>query len=338
MTDAQTRVEELERFLSAQTGCPVHIENARPLAGGASMESWALDADVAGERLALVLRRDMGSNMYEGALTRAQEFALLRAAHAHGVLAPRPRWLSEGPGRAFFLMDRLPGESVGRRVVRAKELASARAKLAAQMGTQLAKIHAVPLDDSLPSLARPAPGETAAQAGLAVLRKAIDTLGPRPVWEYCHRWLARNAPAPSGPLTLVHGDFRIGNLLVAPDAGLTGVLDWEFAHVGDPLEDLSWPLVRDWRFENDALPVGGVGALDDYLGAYRAAGGRAVDARALAWWELLGNLRWAVFCHAQAQRHLSGQDRSVELASLGRKAYEVEWELLDRIGREEEQR
>lgn len=128
----------------------------------------------------------------------------------------------------------------------------------------------------------------------------------------------------------MHGDFRIGNLLVDP-SGLAGVLDWEFAHLGDRHEDLGWITVRDWRFEQDSRPVGGVGSLDDYLAGYASSGGAPVDRDALVWWELLGNLRWAVTCHSQAQRHLGGADRSVELLSLGRKAAEMEWELIDRI-------
>jgi aminoglycoside phosphotransferase (APT) family kinase protein len=200
------------------------------------------------------------------------------------------------------------------------------------MGEQLARIHALPIDD-VPDLPRPGPGSTGAAMALAMIRDAMDSLArDNPLWEFAHRWLTLRVPAPSGPPTVLHGDFRIGNLLVTPE-GLSGVLDWEFAHVGDPLDDLAWPLVRDWRFENDALVVGGVGNLDDYLAAYQRAGGRSVDRDALGWWEIVGNLRWAVFCHSQAERHLSGRDRSVEFASLGRKAAEVEWEVLNLIRR-----
>jgi aminoglycoside phosphotransferase (APT) family kinase protein len=203
------------------------------------------------------------------------------------------------------------------------------------MGEQLARIHAIPLTDELAFLARPAPGKTAAMMALESVRDAMTTAArDNPTWEYGLRWLSQRAPEPSGPMTVVHGDFRIGNLLVTPQ-GLSGVLDWEFAHAGDPLEDLAWPLVRDWRFENDSLEVGGVGRLDDFLAAYERAGGRTIARPALKWWEILGNLRWAVFCHAQADRHLGGRDRSVELASLGRKASEMEWELIDQIHRED---
>ena len=323
--------DELVAAVSAAAGLPVTLTAARRLAGGASMESWAIDLRVGDAAEALVLRRDMGANMSASALDRATEFALLRAACAAGVRAPRPRYLSApGAARAWFLMDRLPGESVGRKVVRAPDLAAAREGLARQLGEALAVVHRVPLD-GLPALPRPAAGRSPAEEALRQARDVVATLGLRnPVWTYALRWLARRVPPWDGALGLVHGDYRIGNLLV-DRGGLAGVLDWEFAHLGDRHEDLAWVTVRDWRFEQDARVVGGVGSLDEYLAGYAAAGGRPVDGAALGWWELIGNLRWAVMCHAQADRHLRGADRSVELLSLGRKAAEMEWELVDRI-------
>ncbi len=120
--------------------------------------------------------------------------------------------------------------------------------------------------------------------------------------------------------------------MVGPD-GLRGVFDWEFAHVGDPAEDLAWPCVRSWRFGHDAQRLGGVGSFEEFHEAYERAGGRKVERRAVEYWEVMGNLRWAVGCVAQAHRHLSGQAPSVELASLGRRAAEMELELLDLIAR-----
>ncbi|MFO0628226.1 MAG: phosphotransferase family protein [Polyangiales bacterium] len=296
------------------------------------METWSLDLRV-GERAdeALVLRRDMGANMYLEALSRAQEFDVLQAAVAQGVRAPRPRWRhTPAGGRHWFLMDRHEGESVGRRVVKLPALAAARQGLAAEMGAQLARIHRIPTAGIASVL--PGPGAlTPAAHALAQTRAAIATLPVRdPAWTYALRWLAARAPAPPAALTVVHGDFRVGNLLVAPD-GLRAVLDWEFAHLGDPHEDLAWPMVRDWRFEHDALRVGGVGTPEALYQGYRDAGGAPVETSAVAWWEVCGNLRWSVICHTQAARHLSGTDPSVELASLGRKSAEITWEMLDRM-------
>lgn len=330
--DHATLIARLSAFLTTATGETAEVVAARPIAGGASMETWAIDATIGAVPQALVLRMDQASNMNPDALSRVDEFALLRAAYAAGVLVPRPRWC--GPdgaivGRGFFLMDRVAGESIGPRVVRRPELAAARAQLAGQMAEQLAHIHAID-PAPLAFLSRPAPGHSPAQHVIERVRALLMAIGfASPALEFGLRWLEQRAPACPQP-TLVHGDFRVGNLLVGP-AGLAAVIDWEFAHIGDPHEDLAWACVRDWRFGNDAQRVGGVGALDPYIAAYQAAAGRPVDRAALRYWEILGNLRWAVACHSQAQRHLSGADPSVEYASLGRRAAEMELEFLTLI-------
>ncbi len=323
----------LESALRKAAGGEVSITRAVPLAGGASMETWAIDATVDGRTERLVLRRDMAVNMYAGALSRRQEFALLTAAHGAGVTVPRPRWCYDGDAdtRPFFVMDRVEGESVGRRVVKLPELEAARQGLAREMGRQLARIHGI-ARDALPTLPAPTENVSACDEALRATRAIADGLARHnPVWTYALRWLAARTPT-ARPLTLVHGDFRVGNLLVSPH-GLTAVIDWEFSHLGDPHEDLAWPTLRDWRFERDALTVGGVGTLDDLLAGYAEAGGETVDRRAIAWWEVMGNLRWSVVCHTQAERHLSGADRSVEYASLGRKSAELEWEIVHLIER-----
>ncbi len=325
---------EFETLLGEVSGQPVTVTRAWPLAGGASMETWAVDAAVNGAPERLVVRRDMAVNMYADALSRADEFHLLEVAWRAGVKAPRPRWLYEGgeTSRAFFVMDRVEGESVGRKVVKLPELADARRGLAREMGRELARIHAIALTGDLAFLPRPREGETPCGQSLRVTRAIADGLArDNPVWEYALRWLDAHRPDESAVApTLLHGDFRVGNLLVAP-SGLAAVIDWEFAHVGDRHEDLAWPTLRDWRFECDALPVGGVGTLDDFLAGYAEAGGAPVDRRAMEWYAVMGNLRWSVMCHAQAERHLSGKDRSVELASLGRKSAEIDWEIIHLI-------
>ncbi len=322
----------LAAFLAQAAGAPATISAMKPIAGGASRATWAVDAEIGGAREALVLRMDQASSMNPDALSRPQEFALLEAAHAAGVLVPRPRWLdAEGTalGRPFLLMDHVAGESIGPRVVRRPELAAARARLPTQMAAQLARIHAIdpaPLDFLPP----PPAGRSPALHAIDHTRRVIDAIDlQNPALEFGLRWLDQRAPACAQP-TLIHGDFRIGNLLVGPE-GLNAVIDWEFAHVGDPHEDLAWPCVRDWRFGNDALHVGGVGELAPYLAAYESVSGRTVDRNTLRWWEIMGNLRWAATCHVQAQRHLSGADPSVELASLGRRAAEMELEFLTLI-------
>jgi aminoglycoside phosphotransferase (APT) family kinase protein len=152
---------------------------------------------------------------------------------------------------------------------------------------------------------------------------------PHPAFELAFRWLKRNLPA-AAETTLVHGDFRMGNLIVGPE-GVRAVLDWELAHTGDPMEDLAWMCVRSWRFGNDDMPVGGVGRREDFFGAYETASGRTVNREAVHWWEVFGNVRWGVICIMQARAYLDGFSKSVELAAIGRRTAETEWEMLNLI-------
>jgi aminoglycoside phosphotransferase (APT) family kinase protein len=325
--------KQLELFLSAETNCTARVEKAWPLAGGASRETWALDVLIeggtVGGRYPLVLRLDTASTMHADALSRAEEFRLLQVAYEGGVWCPRPRWLCADTfvlGAPFFLMDRVEGEAIGTKVVRRPELAAARAVLPVQMAEQLALIHTLPWQ-GLDFLPRPAEGVSPAQQVINGLRRVLEEVQANsPGLTAALRWLERNQPA-AGPLTLLHSDFRIGNLIVNQQ-GLAAVIDWEFAHLGDPLEDVAWPLVRDWRFGNDGLRLGGIGEAEPYLAAYEAASGRPVDRQAVTYWEIMGNVKWAVTCLAQAERHLSGRDVSVELASLGRRSAEMELEAL----------
>jgi aminoglycoside phosphotransferase (APT) family kinase protein len=97
------------------------------------------------------------------------------------------------------------------------------------------------------------------------------------------------------------------------------------------MEDLGWMCVRSWRFGNDDKPVGGIGMRDELFRAYEQAGGIAVDPERVRFWEVLGNLKWAIMTIMQAKTHLDGHVHSVELASLGRRTAEMELELLNLI-------
>lgn len=337
---------DLEQVLSEASRSPVHISGLKLLAGGAAQEAWALDVDFEGGPLAghheLVLRRDMGGLPSSVLLTRDQEFKILSAVYAAGMPVPRPYYFfpagSLEGGRAAFLMQWLSGETIGRRIVQDPALAEARKHLPEQIAQALAAIHSVNIKDpTLDFLRAPTSGQTAAQAVLDDLEvdlRAIDE--PHPALELALRWLRAHDPGP-GELVLVHGDFRVGNFMIGPD-GLHGVLDWELAHVGDPHEDLGWMCVRAWRFGKDTLPAGGLSTLEAFYQAYAHASGRQVVPERAFYWEVLGNLRWALIALGQARRHLSGLESSVELASLGRVACEMELELLQLIGDDEKKK
>ncbi|HEX5616653.1 MAG TPA: phosphotransferase family protein [Acidimicrobiia bacterium] len=316
--------ELLVRALGRTFPSPVTVDALRRLSGGASRETWAFDAtDAAGVGHPLVLRRDPGSTL--GATDRATEFELLAATAGAGVPVPTTRLLlapDDGLGTGF-VMDRVEGETIPRRILRDEAFASARPRLAAQCGEILARIHAVPVA-SLPPLA-PQPASRQLDDHTALL----DVFGePHPAFELGLRWLREHLPPERPELGLVHGDFRNGNLIVGPD-GVRAVLDWELAHLGDPVEDLGWLCVKSWRFGVADRVVGGFGDLDDLLDAYARAGGDAPTRDALQFWVVLGTLKWGLICMAQAFTHLHGVVRSVELAMLGRRVAEMEWDLLE---------
>jgi len=305
---------------------PGRVGDLRRLSGGASRETWSFDLVVeGGPTLALVLRRDPGT--VAGWSERSTEYALLAAAGAAGVPVPAVRHLlrpEDGIGEGF-VMDRIDGETIPRRILRDDDFASAREHLAGQCGRIAARIHAVD-PGGLPHL----PVQDGA-AQVAFYRNALDTFGePHPAFELGLRWLDRHAPPPPATPVLVHGDLRNGNFIVGPE-GIRAVLDWELSHLGDPVEDLGWLCVRAWRFGIDERLVGGFGDLPDLLAAYTAAGGAPVAEDTLRWWVALGTLKWGIICMSQAFTHLGGAYRSVELAAIGRRVAQTEWDLLDLI-------
>ncbi len=313
----------LAAALTRHLGDTATVQDLRRLSGGASRETWSFDGAVGGASLPLVLRRDPAPSA-GGPLDRSAEAEVLSAARAAGVLAPGVRFVldaDDGLG-AGFVMDRVDGETVARRILRDDAYATARPQLAAQCGEQAARVHAVPIGD-LPPLPTLGPREQLDQ-----YRQVLDGFGePHPAFELGLRRLARDAPAVDD-VGLVHGDFRNGNLVVGPE-GLRAVLDWELAHLGDPVEDLGWLCVKSWRFGVSDRRVGGFGDVDTLLDSYQTAGGEAVEPSRLAWWEAFGTLKWGVICEIQAQTHLQGFVRSVELATLGRRIAEMEWDLLE---------
>jgi aminoglycoside phosphotransferase (APT) family kinase protein len=293
--------------------------------GGASRETWLAQ----GENGRWVLRRDPKGSV--SLVPMEEEFALISSATEGGVPVPEPLAFEPDGGRfgsPGLLMAHVDGTSVAPRILRKPEFESARAALTGQLGEALARIHAIDpagLDGVLPSAA----GDPALDQ-IAEWERQLDEIGePLPAVELGLRWLRANAPEPAEP-RLVHGDFRLGNFIVDTD-GLAAVIDWELAHIGDPAEDIGWLCIRSWRFGNDDLPVAGVGQLDDFLSGYEAAGGAPVDRERVRYWEAFGNVKWAVICARQAHDHLSGVRRSHELASLGRRVCEPEWDLLQLV-------
>ena len=294
-----------------------------PIAGGASRQTFLAEA---GDRRWVVRRDPPGAA--ESFAPLEVEFQVLGAAAAAGVAVPPVISFEPAGGRletAGFLMDHVEGVSVAPRVLRREELARAREVLPAQLGAALAGIHSIgigEIDGVAGGAADPA------LAACDLWAATVDEVGePLPAVEAGLRWLRLNPPPPPTAQALVHGDFRLGNLIVA-ERGLAAVIDWELCHWGDPAEDIGWLCVRSWRFGNDDLPVAGVGSLDELLNGYEEAGGERPSIERIRWWEAMGNAKWAAICARQAHDHLTGARPAAELASLGRRICEPEWDLL----------
>lgn len=329
-------VRRLTGFIRTE-GCfdSVAIENFRKMPGGASREIWSFECAMerGGEtsRRAMVLRRDPGAHNISS--NRRHEFMVIRAAFEERIPVPEVFWVSEDPavlGSAFFIMERIDGETLARRLLRDDAYARAREVMPAQLAEILAKIHRIdPVKHKLDFLTEP--GDNAALTEVKRYEETFRLLAlePHPAFELAFRWLLERVPK-TPRKTLVHGDYRIGNVIFGSE-GVRSILDWELAHLGDPMEDIGWMCVRAWRFGNDQKPVGGLGTREDFFHAYEKASGTAVDPEAARFWEVFGNLRWGIITISQARTHIDGFVKSIELASIGRRTAETELELLNLI-------
>jgi aminoglycoside phosphotransferase (APT) family kinase protein len=302
------------------------------LTGGASQETYRLVVEDGGVERKLALRRAAGGVWSDGGAEPGRagirtEAELMRLARAAGV--PEPEVLAvleeeDGLGDGF-VMEWLEGETLGARIVRAEALAEVRPLLARQCGEILARIHSIDpqatgLADRLQTVA---PREFVEQtwAGYKLLRT------PQPMIDFTARWLLDHLPE-SPRTALVHNDFRNGNIMVGPK-GVVAVLDWELAHLGDPMRDLGWICTNSWRFGNRDLPVGGFGHYADLFAGYEAESGIRVDPDHVKFWEVFGSFWWAIGCLGMANHFRTGPDRSVERAAIGRRSSECQVDCVN---------
>lgn len=323
-TSPEHLVPALVKVLEPALG-DVEVANLRILTGGASRATWSFDAVTASESRSLILRTGPPDEVHAGMLleARAQELAAAAGAPVPDVLVADES--TAALGTPFLIVGFIAGETIPRRILRALD-ADARTRVLGQCAAALAAIHRADVADA---------DDIPAQDQVTTWREWLDEMGDTTAtFEWAFRWLDRNRPAPTDRV-LVHGDFRMGNLIISTDeaggapANLAAVLDWELTHTGEAAEDLAWFCIRAWRFGAPRdLGAGGLGGIDDFLVAYEAAGGAPVDRTAFRWWLVLATLRWGAICRYQAHRHLSGQSRSVELAAIGRRVCETEFDLL----------
>ena len=299
------------------------------LSGGASQETWSFDALIDGKHEPLILRRSPGggARVTEGAasIPLETEAIVIEAARMAGVAAPRVRYVLKEDDKVGhgYVMDRLAGETIARKILRDGDFDAVRPHLARQCGGILAKIHQVDtaaLSKVLPFIDGP--------SQLRRYRDLYDAYDyPHPVFEFAFKWLEPRM-ARTKRQTLVHGDFRHGNLLISPQ-GVEAALDWELTHIGDPLEDIGWICTNSWRFGAADKVVGGFGDLRDLLAGYEEAGGGKVDIDDVRTWIVYGSLKWGVMCMSMYQGFKN--DGSVERAAIGRRSSETEIDLVNLI-------
>ncbi len=315
--------EGLDRLARRRLGASGATGVAR-MSAGATQEIWRFSIAEGGAVTPLILRRAPGGDrISDSAVGLETEAALIEAAGGVGVPVPPVRHVltpEDGLGHGF-IMGFVEGETLGGRIARGEALAGVRPGLARQCGEILARLHTMNADE-FPNLRQASASDLVAQ-----YRETYQAAGiPRPVFDMTFRWLDAHCPPPPATAKLVHGDFRNGNLMIGPD-GVRAVLDWELAHVGDPMADLGWICVNSWRFGVAAKPVGGFGTREDLWEGYESAGGAPVDRASAKWWEVFGSLRWGVMCAAMKESFRAA-DPSVERAVIARRASETEVDLM----------
>lgn len=323
--------QKISTAFTKHIGDPISVTEITPLTGGASADTWSVSIRKSNqsEEEGYILRRSEGSadNSFSTSITKATEANVQKVALEFGVPAPSIKFILDetdalGEG---YVMGRVDGETIPRKILRDETFADARTHMAKQCGAILANIHQIPVD----RLPTDLPSQPALQQ-LDQLYRLFKTFNePSPALEVAFRWLRDNAPDDSD-LALVHGDFRNGNFIVTEE-GIRTVLDWELSHIGNPMEDLGWLCVNSWRFGQLDLPVGGFGLKEDLFTAYEEVTGKPVNESEVHYWETFGTLKWGIICFFQTFTHLWQQRRSVELAAIGRRVSETELDLLQLI-------
>ncbi len=324
----------LDQVLRREIADCERLASIERLSGGASQETYRLRIETPAGLRALALRRSQGGKGEEArAVERSApglriEAKLMQVARENGIPEPEVFYVLEPNDElgAGFVMEWLDGVALGARIVRSPDLAEVRPWLARQCGEILGRLHTIDLeahglDRDLASLS--------ASDFIEQTRgryEALDT--PQPMIDFTARWLMENLPD-SPDRTLVHNDFRNGNLMV-DQTGVSAVLDWEIAHIGDPMRDLGWICTNSWRYgAGPELPVGGFGTYEDLFAGYEATSGKTVDLKRVQYWEVFGSFWWAVSTLGMTQHYRQGMDRSVERVTIGRRTTECQVDCVN---------
>ena len=318
--------EELASALSKkllEVGIEGKVSNLEPLTGGASKEIWKFEVSNAKQSTKMILRRGSG---IEGplAIKTADEARIQKEVIKVGAPVPIILAVSKNEEELgdSYIMHFVEGESIARKILRDKEYKKALPILAYQCGEAIAKIHNVDVNNFSFLPKKPAEDQ------LEDLYSTYQSFEqPSPVFEYAYLWL-KEQDFGNFQESLVHGDFRLGNIIVNAE-GLQSIIDWELAHIGNPLQDLGWVCGNSWRFGKNDKVVGGFGELEDLLEGYNSVSKLKVNKEMVRCWQVFGTFRWGVICLIQAYAHLNGTINSIEKAAIGRRVSETEIDIVD---------
>lgn len=299
------------------------IKKLIPLTGGASADINRIILESDRE---LIVRRTLSKEESVMAIPKTLEAKIQKIVKAND--APVPEILMEfsegdeiGEG---YVMEAIAGETIPRKILRDDSFKKVREKLPYEIGMSLAKIHQTKLDQ-LQDLEQTSFLDSLQKLNLVYL----SFQQPQPVFDFAFKWLEAQKLEDYGEV-LVHGDFRFGNFIISEE-NLESIIDWELAHIGNPMEDLGWLCVRSWRFGNVTKRVGGLGDIEELIAGYEANSEIKIDETQLDIWQLYGSLRWGVICMMQTFAHLNGFINSVEKAAIGRRVSETEFDLMNMI-------
>ena len=299
------------------------IKNLVPLTGGASAD---INRIIFEDNKEFIVRRSVVKDKAVMAIPKNMEAKIQKIVKEYG--APVPEIIMEfsegaeiGEG---YVMQSVGGETIPRKILRDDSYKNIRNKLPYEIGKSLAQIHKTKLE-KLQDLEKNTFSESLEK--LFIIYESFDQ--PQPVFDLAFKWL-ENQKILDYEEVLVHGDYRFGNFIIS-EKKLESIIDWELAHIGNPMEDLGWLCVRSWRFGNVNKRAAGLGDVDELIAGYEANSKIKIDKSQLDMWQLYGSLKWGIICMVQTFAHLSGAVKSLEKAAIGRRVSETEFDLMNMI-------
>lgn len=326
-----SELEDLGRrfcsYLAERWAAVVRLVEITQIPGGASRETYRVRLQKDGQPIGVILRRDPKSSLID--TERSLEYRTYAAARAAGFPVPEPLMLEENPDcleRPFSVMAEIPGCSTRVADLAGEAHVELRERVGREKWTLLGRLAAMTPEALGVTAFLSAPEHPAAHE-LDYWSEVIknDALHPQPVAEATIRWLRAHLPAAPAHPALVHGDYRSGNFLFAADGEIRGVLDWEMAHIGDPLEDLAWSMDPLWSWPERHL-AGGLLPRSEALRLWEAASGFEADRAALRWWQVFASLKGLAIWTSSTEDFARGESKEPILAVAG-------WVMSDRHNR-----